>query len=254
MNKYDGHKVVQYKTRQKDKNSLANAFITALYEDKNGGLWIGTQTGGLNFKEKNSENFKHINLKGKLSNSLINRIIGNDKDKLWVGTEKYGLICYNITDDSYEVFNKTNGLPSNNIADIIFYDGKLLIATKDKGLCILKTDSKQIEYLDNWNRSLNDLGVNCFNYSNDSILYIGTNKGVNVIENDRLTNLSKGLSQYSIQTIYSHDASNIWVGTYGSGMIQYKKDEGVYLNNYKLFQLSLTSFEPRPPRKQTELR
>ena len=111
---------------------------------------------------------------------MITKIIADNNNKLWVGTQKYGLISYNLSDDSYEVFNKTNGLSSNNIADIILFKGKLLVATKDKGLCMLNTKSKQIEYLEKWNRSLNGLGINCFNFSNDSILYIGTNKGVNV--------------------------------------------------------------------------
>ena len=183
LNKYDGYEVVQYKTKLKDENSIANAFITALYEDKKGGLWIGTQTGGLNFKDKNSEKFKHIQLKGRLTNCLITKIIGDNKKNLWIGTEKYGLIAYNLSDESYEVFNSNNGLSSNNITDLIFYNGKLLISTKDNGVCSFNTENKEIEYLNDWNSSFNDLGVNCFNYSNDSILYIGTNKGVNVIEN-----------------------------------------------------------------------
>ena len=242
LNKYDGYKVIQYKSKLKDKSSLANAFITALYEDKNGGLWIGTQTGGLNFKEKNTENFKHIQLKGRLTNSLITKIIGDSQGKLWVGTEKYGLISYNLSDESYEIFNVTNGLSSNNIADIIFYKGKLLIATKDKGLCLLNSETKQIELLDKWNQSLNDLGINCFHYSNDSILYIGTNKGVDFIKDNIVTNLSTDLNQFSIQTIYSHDISNIWIGTYGAGMIQYEQHEGEYfLNNYKHNNYELTS-------------
>ena len=242
LNKYDGYEVVQYKTKLKDKNSIANAFITALYEDKKGGLWIGTQTGGLNFKDKNSEKFKHIQLKGRLTNCLITKIIGDNKKNLWIGTEKYGLIVYNLSDESYEVFNSNNGLSSNNITDLIFYNGKLLISTKDNGVCSFNTENKEIEYLNDWNSSFNDLGVNCFNYSNDSILYIGTNKGVNVIDNGVVSNLSEDLKKYSIQSIYSHDASNIWIGTYGEGLIQYEKHEGEYfLNIYKHNNYDLNS-------------
>ncbi len=48
LNRYDGYEFRQYKNNPKDENSLSGNFISALYEDASGFLWISTRYNGLN--------------------------------------------------------------------------------------------------------------------------------------------------------------------------------------------------------------
>ena len=42
LNKYDGYKFTIYKNDPKNPNSISDNWITVLYLDKDGNLWIGT--------------------------------------------------------------------------------------------------------------------------------------------------------------------------------------------------------------------
>ncbi len=56
LNKYDGYKFTVYKNNPRIKNSLSNNSITAIFEDHNRNLWIGTQI-GLNLYDRDNDCF-----------------------------------------------------------------------------------------------------------------------------------------------------------------------------------------------------
>ncbi|MCZ6702944.1 MAG: hypothetical protein O6940_07880 [Ignavibacteria bacterium] len=57
LNRYDGYRFNIYKNDPSDSLSLANNFITALYEDHLGDLWVGTRDGGLCRYDRNQDSF-----------------------------------------------------------------------------------------------------------------------------------------------------------------------------------------------------
>ena len=96
--KYDGYKFKVYKADPNDPYSISNNNLTSLLETHHEGndlLWIGTDGGGLNKLDLDTERFDSYKFDTKDSNSLSNNrveVIYEDKNGvLWIGTKGGGL-------------------------------------------------------------------------------------------------------------------------------------------------------------------
>lgn len=105
--------------------SLSNNKITRLFEDSKKNLWIGTDGGGLNLMHwagKDKVTFTHyqydVNSSGSLSSNIINAITEDHNHNLWVGTWK-GLNKFNYQQQTFQVYQKKDGLPDNVINGIL---------------------------------------------------------------------------------------------------------------------------------------
>ena len=54
LNRYDGHSFAVYRHDPEDPQSLRDDYISAIYEDRSGVLWIGTYGGGLDRLDENA--------------------------------------------------------------------------------------------------------------------------------------------------------------------------------------------------------
>lgn len=105
------------------------------------GFWLATLSNGLYFKK---ETTYHRYQMPNLRNQSIQSLCQENDTTLWIGTNK-GLhkVSYNYTNHtpkikSSEIFTIDDGLPSNFINDMIFWNDQLYIAT-DKGVGYFNT-------------------------------------------------------------------------------------------------------------------
>lgn len=81
-----------FKHQAGEQHSLSHDYILALYESKNGDMWVGTFGGGLNKLTKNADNgqisFEHFGVKDGLPNNVIKGILEDDQGFLWISTNK----------------------------------------------------------------------------------------------------------------------------------------------------------------------
>ncbi len=75
-----------YTCNKENPYSLSCNPVNAIYEDVNGNLWVGTVEGGLNFKEKTSEQFKHYTTATGLSHNSVSALTADSENRLWVGS------------------------------------------------------------------------------------------------------------------------------------------------------------------------
>ena len=59
LNKYDGYKFTVFKHNPSDSLSISDNWITSLYEDHLGNIWVGTSGGGLNRFDPITEQFQY---------------------------------------------------------------------------------------------------------------------------------------------------------------------------------------------------
>jgi ligand-binding sensor domain-containing protein/signal transduction histidine kinase len=97
--------------------------VSAIFQDRAGRLWLGTQDGLLRF-----DDLKMFTQRDGLSANDVRAIAEDREGSLWVGTEGGGL--NRLRDGHFTCFTKTNGLPGNSIsAAEVDGDGVLWVAT-----------------------------------------------------------------------------------------------------------------------------
>lgn len=106
--------------------------IRDLQIDKNGVLWIATQSNGV-YLYKDGKIMSHITTQNGLSSNNCHRIL-LDNDFSWIATNN-GISKINLLDFSIAIIRKDDGLPSNEINFLHEKKGKIYAAT-NKGLAV----------------------------------------------------------------------------------------------------------------------
>lgn len=105
--------------------------IVEIFEDSKRQVWFGTFGGGVNkvsLPLGNKLSFGSVTTQNGLSNDVIFGILEDDQDRLWFSSE-YGLSRYNQEDETFEIFNESNGLSFNNFSENTCFklqNGKLI--------------------------------------------------------------------------------------------------------------------------------
>jgi len=90
LNKYAGYKFTVYKNDTQDSTSISDNWITSLFEDHRGTLWVGTSRGGLNRFDRDKEQFTRFSNDPMNPNSLSSNVVGviyeDRAGTLWIGT------------------------------------------------------------------------------------------------------------------------------------------------------------------------
>ena len=121
--------------------------IFALFEDRDGKLWAGTQNGLANF---DGQKWKLFTTRDGLSENVIRAIAEDAAGNLWVGTENHGLNCFK--DGKFMSWRQTeNGLPGNDISCLNSdKDGVLWVGTAGHGMARLQNGKWTRYSTDEW--------------------------------------------------------------------------------------------------------
>ena len=213
--------VVVYNTENSD---LSDNDLRAITKDHNGNLWIGTDV-GMDFFNPRTKEFKSYQHspkdRGSISKGFVSYIIESSDSTLWVGTVG-GLNKYDATKGTFKHYNKKNGLPNDEIS------------------CIIEDD--------------------------DGILWISTTKGISRFDPKteifKNYDVSDGLSgmEFNTRSGYKTRSGEIIFGCYdGFNIFQPEnlKDNlyipPVFVNDFKIFNKTVTIGEPDSPLKKNIL-
>ena len=101
-----------YEQIEGDTTSLGNNIINIIYEDKQGGIWVGTEGGGLNKFLPESKSFIRIDKDDNLPSNLIYAIEEDNSGRLWFSTNK-GLCQYDPEKNSVRIFDEVDGIQAD---------------------------------------------------------------------------------------------------------------------------------------------
>jgi len=193
-----------YGIQPRDRNCLSDNIIWSVYEDRNGDLWIGTDTGGLNRYQPGRDRFTFFEHDSTNPNSLqSNSVLAIKEDKkgnLWIGTFDGGLSVLDPKRQQFKHYQHDENDPSR-----------------------LASNSITTIYVD----SFDDI-------------WIGTNVGVvNKFDPDKkfvkyhLVDSSAGRAtqKYNeIWTILEDRSDRFWIGTEKEGLFLLNRDDGAVIN------------------------
>lgn len=228
-----------------DKNnpfSLSDNVIYSMYKDREGGIWIGTYFGGLNYLPKQSDFFEKY-YPGARKNTISGRRISGicaDKEKnIWIGTEDAGLNKFNPLTNSFEHFNTDNGLSYHNVHDIILDGDNLWIGFFNNGIDVMNLKTGKIKHYDK-SKTPNPIENNdVFALYRDSRgnIWVGTSSYAYLYhrESDGFIKQSQ-IGQHFISDILEDSKGRLWFATYDAGVIRYNpRTDECKQYNYSLF-------------------
>jgi ligand-binding sensor domain-containing protein len=171
-----------------DPRSLGHDFVSSIYEDRSGVLWVGTRAGGLNKFDQETEQFTRYqhdpNDPGSLSNNAVATALEDQSGVLWV-IGFGGLNRFDRTSEQFSLYGSHDGLPTDILLgileeDALDGDGPVLWISSGNGLSRFDTHANTFE-----NYGLRDgLQGNGFNFGaahkgRDGELYFGGLNGFN---------------------------------------------------------------------------
>ena len=231
----------EYYFDSNDSTSISDNFITSIFEDREGKLWIGTSRDGLNVHDKEYGNFFTYKYNSADSNSIssdviprASKVITQDVDGyLWVNTDK-----------SLNKINTSNKSVQRHYGN---YKGEIIYDDDEHVLWIasdfLKKFNIKTGKLDSYN--FDKTSAHHFNsiksiiLDDEGLVWLGTDRGVAIFDKTQNTFYTlenflkrKGIkndlrfawANQSINSVYQDLHSNIWIAIEKVIYIINKKD------------------------------
>lgn len=222
-----------YQSRNDDLYSISDDAVYTVFRDREGGFWIGTFFGGLNYYNEKFSNLEYYYPSG-AENSLVGNAVSSflktGDHHLWVGTEDAGLNLFNTQDKTFKRYPfapNQEKLSYHNIHSL--YQDKfknIWIGMYTGGLNILNPQTGKIKrYISNPqnNHSLSDNSVYSIDEDREGRIWVSTISGLNLYnpKTDDFTRIQdKYLTKTCIYQVYQDRNKKLWIATYDNGLIK----------------------------------
>jgi PAS domain S-box-containing protein len=236
---------------------ISSNSITAIVEDKNGNIWIGTRGGGLNKFNPSTQSFTVFLLDSKDANSLsditIRSLMVDSDNTLWVGTESSGL---NRLDKQKKCFIQYRHDPNNPKSiggDTIFslyedQDKRIWVLHKMGEACGISVLNQETGCFERYSHKPEDpysikthfIAEMCYDSSAKKTFLLYGNGTLDITSKlnkpFRLylhePHNSNSLSGNSVIPILEDRNGNMWLGTFTGGLNKYDPKTGKF-THYK---------------------
>ena len=219
------------------KNSLNDKNVRHVMIDREGGLWIATFYGGVNYLSPTTGNFSsytHIN--NKIEAHVISGIAEDNEHKLWVSTEDGGICHWDRTCNEIRCYKSTNssGLrPTKDNIQSLYIDGNTLyLGMYEGGMDIIDIPTLTKKNYNSYNTVPDKLPNNIYSFLkiDDEKMLLGTLKGLYLFNTKtQQVNHIKGTFG-KIQSIIQDDEKDIWVSSKYDGIYLLSKDLKKFYN------------------------
>ena len=220
-----------YRSNPRDSFAISDSYITTTHKDNKGGLWVGTQYGGLNYYSPSHDKFRkcYTLSDGTSLEGAIVRSFAEDKNgNLWVGTERRGLLKY-----SHGVLTAVSGgnLPQSVLA--IADDVDCLWLGTQKGISKMDYSTGRIKHYKPFDNEDKDNRVVTIYRSMSGDIYVATTVGVMryVRESDNFL-MVPGLVGITMEHMSENSRGILWLASYSTGVYEYDLSDGCVRNHY----------------------
>ena len=212
---------------------LSDNAVFCLTEDRDGGVWIGTYFGGVNYYSPHSSLFQRyfpVPGRNRLLGKNISEFCQAPDGSIWIGTEDGGLHRFFPEENRFE-----NGfLPAGNIHALAMIDGKLWAGSYREGLFVLDSHNNKVRRysLASDDGSPGDNSVYSLLKDLSGTVWTGTESGLFRYDagKDRFSRVAGELIYHQVNDILQDFEGKLWFATLGQGVFRLDPDTGVWLN------------------------
>lgn len=230
-----------YISSELDIHSLSDKFIYPIIKDREGGIWIGTYFGGLNYISPASSFFERYT-HSKFANSVGGNVIaGFSEDKngnIWIASDDGGLNMFDVKTGEFKTFlpeKNKNSISYHNVHALCWDDDDLWIGTYSGGLNVLNSKTNKFKY---YGYSVTDTttldGGSIYSIfkDKDNQMWVATMSGINLYdrEADNFIRVKETLT--TTIAIEQDDNGWLWFVTIGRGVFRFIPEENLWSHFY----------------------
>ncbi len=205
-------------------NGLSSPLITALMIDREGGVWVGTEDGGVNYMTGQSRVFHSYYLPADYRKETVRALCEAPDHTLYIGTNR-GMYLLSPGQSAVQRYVPANGV-SYGIGDFWLEGSRLWLGTNRNGLVCLDTRTHLVQpFAIHPGMSGR---VSCVRRGSNGRVYIGTDNGLWLLDEATGTfeqNHTLGF-MIAVEDMCEDSLQNLWIATSQDGIYRHTLHNG----------------------------
>ena len=214
-------------------NPISDNAVFCLTEDIDGGVWIGTYFGGVNYYSPYSSLFQRfvpVPGENRLRGKNISEFCLAGDGSIWIGTEDAGLHRFYPDEGRFE----SGFLPAGNIHALKIIDNILWVGSYGQGLFVLSQNGRNYRRYSLDSEGSGPGGNSAYSIFKDlsGTIWIGTERGLFQYNAsaDRFYRVAEDLIYSHVNDILQDFSGRLWFATMGQGVFRLDPETGIWLN------------------------
>ncbi|MBO4673012.1 MAG: helix-turn-helix domain-containing protein [Bacteroidaceae bacterium] len=210
-------------------NALSDNFVYPLMQDREGGTWIGTFYGGVNYTHPVSGNFTsyiHTDHQNSVSGNVVNHFCEDHKNRLWIASDDGGLCYYTPDNGQFTKVSLAQQGEEHNVHALSMDGDMLYVGTYSQGMDMVDVNTMTVTHVP---RFMDEQGK-YFDASSYAIccdrqhrIWVGTFHEVALFHPDTRTFSDVQPVGGPVVDILQDYTDAVWVATEGNGLWAYGK-------------------------------
>ena len=209
-------------------DNITDKSIFSIAHDTEGGLWVGTYFGGVNYYSPYANNFSYYPVQGKNgSRSIVSYFAEESTDKIWVGTKDEGLLLFNPSSMSFRhVYPQVD---YHDIQSLMMDNDKLWIGVYEKGVSVIDVATHRLvgSYANHEKQAdlLTSNVVNAIFKTSKGLVYMGTPEGVDCLDvsTKQISHVER-MKGVPVKAIMEDYLGSVWFATHMHGLLRLSSD------------------------------